>query len=208
MCCALNPGEALRESKYRELVREMQAEGNATGEVKEVKSQVGKMNGLRLTLDLHSNSVSFGSLEHDYNAFNVFIGQRAEFPILKEKSIQLQPGQEVMLMRCLKFSLGHEHFIDLSATVVSAKDIQQINPVDRKCYFRNEGRLTFYDEYTFTNCRLECAILEVQRKLSCVPWFLPKVQIMSLVTGLSFTQTLSYFPPGVKLNNLRSLDST
>ena len=40
MCCALNPGEALRESKYRELVRNMQAEGNATGEVEEVKSQV------------------------------------------------------------------------------------------------------------------------------------------------------------------------
>ena len=57
--------------------------------------QVGKMNGLKLTLDLHSNSVSFGSLEHDYNAFNVFIGQRAEFPILKEKSIQLQPGQKL-----------------------------------------------------------------------------------------------------------------
>ena len=104
MCCALNPGEALRESKYRELVRDMQGEGNATGEVEEVKSQVGKMNGLRLTLDLHSNSVSFGSLEHDYNAFNVFIGQRAEFPILKEKSLQLQPGQEVMPVRYLKFS--------------------------------------------------------------------------------------------------------
>ena len=66
--------------------------------------QVGKMNGLRLTLDLHSNSVSFGTLEHDYNAFNVFIGQRAEFPILKEKSIQLQPGQEVIPVRYLKFS--------------------------------------------------------------------------------------------------------
>ena len=105
MWCALNPGEALRVSKYRELVRNMQAEGNNTKrEVEEVKSQVGKMNGLRLTLDLHSNSVSFGSLEHDYNAFNVFIGQRAEFPILKEKSIQLQPGQEVMPVRYLKFS--------------------------------------------------------------------------------------------------------
>ena len=103
MCCALNPGEALRASKYRELVRNMQAEGNNTKR-EEVKSQVGKMNGLRLTLDLHSNSVSFGSLEHDYNAFNVFIGQRAEFPILKEKSIQLQPGQEVKLVSCLKFS--------------------------------------------------------------------------------------------------------
>ena len=70
---------------------------------------------------------------------------------------------------------GFEHFIDLSATLVSAKDIEQINPEDRDCYFPNEGRLTFYEEYTFTNCRLECAILEVQKRLRCVPWFLPKV---------------------------------
>ena len=89
MCCALNSGEALRASEYRELVRDMQ--GNKVG-VKEVKSQVGKMNGLRLTLDLHSNSISFGSLDQDYNAFSLFIGQRAEFPVLKEKSLQLEPG--------------------------------------------------------------------------------------------------------------------
>ena len=40
MCCALNPGEALRTSEYKKLVREMQQEGNATEEVEEVKSQV------------------------------------------------------------------------------------------------------------------------------------------------------------------------
>ena len=40
MCCALNPGEALRASEYKNLVREMQEEGNATEEVEEVKSQV------------------------------------------------------------------------------------------------------------------------------------------------------------------------
>ena len=89
MCCALNSGEALRASEYRELVRDMQGD---KVDVKEVKSQVGKMNGLRLTLDLHSNSVSFGSLDQDFNAFSLFIGQRAEFPVLKEKSLQLQPG--------------------------------------------------------------------------------------------------------------------
>ena len=89
MCCALNSGEALRASEYRDLVRDMQGD---TEDVKEVKSQVGKMNGLRLALDLHSNSISFGSLDQDYNAFSLFIGQRAEFPVLKEKSLQLQPG--------------------------------------------------------------------------------------------------------------------
>ena len=102
MCCALNSGEALRASEYRELVRDMQGD---KVDVKEVKSQVGKMNGLRLTLDLHSNRISFGSLEQDYNAFNLFIGQRAEFPILKEKSLQLQPGGENFSLKAQTFEL-------------------------------------------------------------------------------------------------------
>ena len=102
MCCALNSGETLRASEYRELIREMQGDNK---EVKEVKSQVGKMNGLRLTLDLHSNRISFGSLEQDYNAFNLFIGQRAEFPILKEKSLQLQPGGENFSLKTFELRL-------------------------------------------------------------------------------------------------------
>ena len=40
MCCALNPGEALRASEYKNLVREMQEDGDAIEEVEEVKSQV------------------------------------------------------------------------------------------------------------------------------------------------------------------------
>ena len=39
MCCALNSGEALRASEYRDLVRDMQ--GDKVDNVKEVKSQVG-----------------------------------------------------------------------------------------------------------------------------------------------------------------------
>ena len=57
-----------------------------------------------------------------------------------EKSLQLQPGSE--------------HFIELSASVVSASGIQQnILPEDRNCYFPNEGNLEFYEGYTFSNCR-------------------------------------------------------
>ena len=96
---------------------------------------------------------------------------------------------------------GFEHFLDLSATLVSAKDIEQINPEDRNCYFPNEGRLTFYKEYTFTNCRLECAILEVQKRFRCVPWFLPKVGMSLLVTKFLPTVTFSAII-GIKFHNL------
>ena len=59
--------------------------------------------------------------------------------------------------------------------MVSTNDIESIAPEDRKCYYEDEMDLTFYEEYTFINCQLECAILEVETILGCIPWHLPKV---------------------------------
>ena len=87
---------------------------------------MGRKNGLRLTLDLHSNTVSFGTLDEDYDAFKVFIGQPAEFPMMKEKGIQLEPGME--------------HFVELSARVVSTKDIHDIDPEARECFSSLENQ--------------------------------------------------------------------
>ena len=157
MCCALNNVDALRDSEYRQLVNQLQGE---TG-TRTVMSQVGRRNGLRLTLDLHSNTVSFGTLEKEYDAFSVFIGQPPEFPMMQDKSIQLQPGRE--------------HFIDLSATVVSNNGIRDILPEARDCYFPDEGDLEFYEMYTFSNCMLECAIKSSEQRYGCVPWHLPRV---------------------------------
>ena len=157
MCCALNVENSLRESEYRELVNEMQGEGNKT----KLPSRDGLRNGLKLTLDLHSNTVSFGTLDQQYNAFNLFIGRPAEFPTMRDKSIQLQPGRE--------------HFVDISATVVSTNGIRDIEPKDRRCLFTDEGHLDFYTSYTFSNCRLECMIKEVEKRYNCIPWQLPRV---------------------------------
>ena len=66
-------------------------------------SQSGEKSGLRLILDLHSNKVSFGTLDKDYDAFKVFIGQPEEFPLLRQRSIKVQPGLE--------------HFVELNAQV-------------------------------------------------------------------------------------------
>ena len=159
MCCALNAAEALRQSQYQELVEDMQQ----TRAVRKIKAQVGKKNGLKLTLDLHSNLVSFGTLDQDVDAFNMFIGRPAEFPVMRERSLPVEPG--------------HEHWVDLSASVVSSSDgVRDIDSRARNCYFSDEGSLTFYQEYTFTNCRLECGILDVEKQLGCIPWFLPQVK--------------------------------
>ena len=114
MCCALNNVDALRDSEYKDLVDKHQGETKT----QTVNSTVGRRNGLRLTLDLHSNTVSFGTLGQEYDAFNVFIGQPEEFPMMLEKSHQLQPGRE--------------HFIDISAKIVSTNGIKNIAPEARE----------------------------------------------------------------------------
>ena len=143
--------DSLRESNYQALVTEMQ--GNKT--TQKVASQEGARNGLRLTLDLHSNTVSLGTLDQQHNAFKMFIGEPAQFPMMKDKSIPLEAG--------------HEHFVDLSAKVVSTNGIRDILPEARGCFFSDEGDLEFYKSYTFSNCRLECMIIGAEEKLNCIP---------------------------------------
>ena len=157
MCCALNVEESLSASKYKTLVKEMQGDK----QTRKVKSQEGRRNGLKLTLDLHSNTVSFATVNEQHNTFKMFIGQPAQFPEMRDKSISLQPGRE--------------HFVDLSATVVSTKGIRKILPEARGCLFTDEGNLEFYKRYTFSNCRLECQIREAEEKHGCIPWHLPRV---------------------------------
>ena len=157
MCCALNVEDSLRSSDYQSQVKEMQGHKKA----KVVKSREGRRNGLKLTLDLHSNTVSFGSLDQQHNAFKMFIGEPAQFPMMRDKSIHLQPGRE--------------HFLDLSATVVSTNEIRGISPEARGCFFKDEGDLEFYKSYTFSNCRLEFMIKEAEKSHKCIPWYLPKV---------------------------------
>ena len=99
MCCALNSENTLRNSEYKELVESKQ--GSPAGS--KMPSLGGEKSGLRLTLDLHSNKVSFGTLDKDYDAFKIFIGQPTEFPLVRQRSIKVQPGLE--------------HFLELNAQV-------------------------------------------------------------------------------------------
>ena len=100
MCCAVNWENALRISEYRSLVESMQ--DNTASQ--KMLSENGEENGLRLTLDLHSNKMFLGTLNKDYEAFKVFIGQPEEFPVMKKRSLKLQPGRE--------------HFVELKAQVM------------------------------------------------------------------------------------------
>ena len=160
ICCALNVDNILRESEYQNLVKELQGDES----INKVESKEGKRNGLKLFVDLHSNLVSLSTLDQQHNTFKLFVGEPAQFPMMLDKSLQVQPGRE--------------HFVDLSAKVVATNDIRHISPEARGCLFTDEGDLEFYKSYTFSNCRLECRIKEAEKIHGCIPWYLPKVCLM------------------------------
>ena len=69
-------------------------QGNTSHQKMEVPSSTGRKEGLQLVLDLHSNQALLGTITGNYAAFEVFLGQPSEFPLLTERSIQLEPGRE------------------------------------------------------------------------------------------------------------------
>ena len=150
--------QLLSDSRYQDLIWK----GNGAKK-KTIKTSNGINNGLRIILDLHSNQVSFGTLETEFSAFSVFLGRPDDFPMMKRKSLKIQPGQE--------------HFIEISGTRMIAKDIKTLSPETRLCYFPDEGYPypSLYSRYTKDNCYLECHMREAEKAVGCVPWYLPQV---------------------------------
>ena len=163
MCCAFNSKRSLKESLYKDLVTEMQVSSDPLGKsrARNIKypPKPGIEQGLRLTIDLHSNFETFGTVGEDPSVFKVLVGQPADFPFMRERRILLKPGEEHDL------SLSNQHF--------SANNIESVDPVDRNCLFSWEGNLKFHENYTFSNCLLECGIEHSKNLVGCVPWFLP-----------------------------------
>ena len=100
--------------------------------------------GVKLMLDLHSDQQALGSLYHESRGFQLFIGQKSEFPVLQQRSLPIQPGAE--------------HRLDLSATRLTTKGIRGIKPQDRRCYFPDEGNLDLYEKYSYKSCMFECKL--------------------------------------------------
>ena len=154
----MNKKNLLRESKYRDHILEKDSLEKET-----VLISDGINNGLRIILDLHSNQISFGTLETEFESISVFLGRPEAYPMMKRKSLKIQPGQE--------------HFIEISGTRTIANSIKPLSPEQRKCYFPDKDYpfLSIYSRYTADNCRLECRMEEAEKKTKCVPWYLPQV---------------------------------
>ena len=162
MCCALNVKNALKESIYTNLVADMQSRDNAGENMKILKAKPGKRNGIKLTVDLHSDFQAAGSVYDEYEAFKVFVGDASEFPNMKDYGVSIQPG--------------HEHFLSISNTILRAdSDIKEVQPKKRNCYFPEEVNLELYKFYSYSNCMFECSMKSAENLLGCLPWYLPSL---------------------------------
>ena len=75
----------------------------------------GKDKAFRITLDLHSNFESTGTVRGDIEGFTIFIGDAAAYPRMKKYGVHIQPGKET--------------FFSLSSTILSADPtIKTIEP--------------------------------------------------------------------------------
>ena len=92
-----------------------------------VNALMGKNNGLRLVMDANSSFTSFGTIEEDFNAFSLYIGTPEELPVMKQRSIPIQPG--------------FEHFIELKGDVLTSNNIRGLNTDERDCLFTDEGNI-------------------------------------------------------------------
>jgi hypothetical protein len=132
---------------------------------KEPKTQSGIKNGLSFILDAHTDLLASSSVVTDFKGFTGLISAKGSFPLINERGFQIRPG--------------HNNLISLTATMIEpSHDLRSLEPWRRKCVFNDETQnLTAYNEYTQTNCLLECSLQFAQEKVlansneTCTPWF-------------------------------------
>ena len=125
--------------------------------------------GLLVVLDAHSDLLSPGSVNADFQGLTAMIDSGGSFPMTTYKGFHLKPG--------------HMNLVTLSATKISATlSLKAISPLKRNCYFSEENQgLIMHKEYTQSNCQLECTLtlaqeslkLKLNRTKPCTPWYLP-----------------------------------
>ena len=185
MCCSFNikaAEEIFYNSTYTNLIKELQLkdklasfqyENISTILPMDFTTQPGKNRGLTVVLDSHSNLFSPGSNNADTNGFIGLVKPRGSFPQTALGGFELRPG--------------HNNIVTISAKIITCDEgLQGLNAQERNCKFEEENsKLKFYQNYTQTNCLLECSLLFAQKNVlnkypnlqPCMPWFFPSTDI-------------------------------
>ena len=90
------------------------------------------------------------------------LGSSGEFPVLRENSLQIQPGREHdlnlgaqvgIITSFLGIFISNPTIHPYCPQVVTSDSILSLPPEARRCYFPHEGGLQYYSHYTLNNCR-------------------------------------------------------
>ena len=185
MCCSFNikaAEEIFYNSTYTNLIKELQLkdklasfqyENISTILPMDFTTQPGKNRGLTVVLDSHSNLFSPGSNNADTNGFIGLVKPRGSFPQTALGGFELRPG--------------HNNIVTISAKIITCDEgLRGLDAQERNCKFEEENsKLKFYQNYTQTNCLLECSLLFAQKNVlnkypnlqPCMPWFFPSTDI-------------------------------
>ena len=177
MCCSFNIAAAediFVESTYTKQLKYMQAcdKRSALGsdtmpksyyQNKEPKTSPGRNKGLVLILDSHTDLLSPGSVDTNFNGFMGLINPTDSFPSM------IQEGFEI--------KAGYNNIVSLTATKVDADDdMRNLALSDRNCLFPDENvDMKIFKKYSYQNCMFECSLyygLKMNND-TCLPWFLP-----------------------------------
>ena len=186
ICCSFNmraADEILVGDTYTNVINQLQSQDYVLTfnkgklplnyiENQEPKTETGKIKGLNVILDAHSDLFSGGSANGDTNGFFGLIHPKGSFPLIAAGGFDIRPG--------------HNNLVSISATVVNTDDsIRNLDPIVRNCRFSDENEnLLLYKNYTQANCLLECSFSFAQKtqKLKnshyndCIPWFFPTAE--------------------------------
>ena len=157
MCCTFNMKNAeyiLKSSRYQNAISSRQSKDTENGfdssrkpqwyiDGKEPKTEAGIEKGLTLIVDGHSNRLSSASVYDDFQGFPLIIQDNNNFPIL---------GVDVARP-------GFQNNVKVSAhRVESLEETRQYRPEQRNCYFPDEYELKVHQQYSRSNCILECKL--------------------------------------------------
>lgn len=176
MCCSFNmlkAEEMFRESKYRESVarftkrdKDMSFQNSTVPEWFDPEPESGRLKGLSLMLDAHSDQVASSSIPDDFQGFTAVVDSRKQYPLTTRKSVMIRPG--------------HSNVVSLGATKVTPNEnIRSTDAKKRNCYFSDEKILKAHSKYSQVACTLECGLSHALDKLNgtdrCIPWYYPPV---------------------------------
>jgi hypothetical protein len=183
MCCSFNMKKAdniFKGDLYPKLVRYLGDTDTLASmtdsspptkytEANEPKTLPGRNKGLFLMVDAHTNLLTPGSIDSDFDGFTGVIGPTGSFPMMGIEGFEIRPG--------------YNNIISLSGSQVNAdSELRKLAVTDRDCLFEDESSdMRLHKNYTYMNCIFECSLLYAKKKLqednnstySCIPWYFP-----------------------------------